>query len=135
MKILVIEDTELQREQAKAFLRKAGFEVDLAKNAEEGLRLGNEGDHDAIVVDLGLDNLPDEPTVGLSLIKQLRRENQNVPILIWSGFDDWNTRFEGKRAGADAYLVKSSGMKRFIVTINSIVRRKSNIENATLHPG
>ena len=131
MQILVIEDTEWQRELADASLLKAGFRVDLAKNSEEGLHLGREGNYDAIIVDLGLDELPDQPSIGLTLIKQLRREKQNVPILIWSGFDDLNTRLEGKRVGADDYLVKSSDMKKLILTLYSTIRRKNNIQKDT----
>ena len=124
MRALVIEDERWRREVARASLQKAGFEVDLAQNKEEGLRLGRQGRYDAVIVDLGLDDLPDEPIRGLELITDLRRENHNLPIMIWSGFSEWETRRKGRQAGADIYVVKSSDMIEFIAKINAMIRNK-----------
>lgn len=130
MRVLVVEDTGWQRERAHEALRQAGFEVSLAQSKEGGLRLGRQGSYDAAVVDLGLDDLPDEPTRGLELITELRRDKHNFPILVWSGFSHWEIRSKGKEAGADAYLVKSSDMEAFIPTLNAMIRRRK----ATNHP-
>lgn len=129
MRALVVEDTHWRRELAHASLLEAGFEVDLAQSKEEGLRLGRQGGYDAVIVDLGLDDLPNKPTKGLELITELRRDKHDFAILIWSGFSDWDIRQNGMRAGADAYLVKSSDMEEFIAILNGIIKRKKAENN------
>jgi len=124
MRALVVEDTHWLRRRACKCLREAGFEVDLAQNKEEGLRLGRQRGYDAAIVDLGLDDLPYEPTRGLELIAELRSDKHNLPILIWSGFRDPETELDGRKAGADAYLAKSSDMGEFIATLNAMISQK-----------
>ena len=121
MRTLVVEDLDWQRRRLNSSLQRAGIEVDLAQDSAEGLQLSRESRYDAVIVDLGLDDLPNEPTVGLDLVKKLRREMHDLPILIWSGFNDWETRLESHRAGADAYVTKSSDMTKLVATLFSII--------------
>ena len=129
MRVLVVEDEHWRREDARKTLEEAGFEVYLAQNKEEGLHLGLQGGYDAVIIDLGLDDLPNEPTRGLELIEELRRNNQEFPILIWSSFSDWEIQLNGRLAGADDYFVKSSNAKEFITTLKSMIHRKKAENN------
>ena len=122
MRILVVEDTLWQRDLVVHSLREGGCVVDTATNSAEGLRLASRVSYDAIVLDLGLDDLPDEPTIGLHLVRQLRQASRcSVPILIWSGFDNWKTRVEGDRAGANAFVSKSSDVQTILSTLKSLL--------------
>ncbi len=121
MRALVVEDLDRKRRRVNSTLQEAGIEVDLAHNSAEGLQLSRESRYVAVIVDLGLDDLPNEPTVGLDLVKKLRKEVHDVPILIWSGFNDWESRLESRRVGADAYVAKSTDMTKLVAVLVSIV--------------
>ena len=76
-----------------------------------------------MIVDLGLDDLPAEPSRGLELITDLRRDEHNVAIMICSGFRDRITLEKGMNAGADDYLMKPLDMEEFIARLNGLLSR------------
>ncbi len=77
MRLLIVEDEAELREQLRARLVAAGFNVDVAADGEEGLYLGREYPVDLAIIDLGLPKLP-----GLELIRQLRAAGRAYPILV-----------------------------------------------------
>ena len=108
MRTLLVEDEKIAQQVACKCLSDLGCqEVDLATSIAAGLRLAREHHYDLAIIDLGLDEDPHASWPGLALIAQLREDDKQFPILIWSGRRDWHIRFKGKQAGADAYLMKS----------------------------
>ena len=77
MRVLVVEDESALRESVAARLRDDGFTVDEAADGDEGLYYGQEFAPDVAIIDLGLPRLP-----GMDLIRQLRAEGRDFPILI-----------------------------------------------------
>ncbi|PCJ32813.1 MAG: DNA-binding response regulator [Gammaproteobacteria bacterium] len=127
MRILVIEDEVHLREQITQQLKKQNLTVDAAKDGEEGLYLGMEYDYDLAVIDLGLPKLP-----GLDLIKQLRAEGKEFPILILTARGRWQDKVEGLESGADDYLVKPFHFEELLARINALARRASGWASSTL---
>jgi len=111
-----------QRYRARLALRDAGFDVDTARDRYDAFAHGCARHYDAVIVDLGLDD-SDEPSTGLALIRDMRQEGLDFPILVWSHFHDWKTHEASRRAGADAYVIKSSDMTGFIAAVMSMIRR------------
>lgn len=118
MRILLIEDeTSLQR-QIRDHLCSEGYVVDTSGDGKEGLFLASEYPLDAAIVDLGLPGMS-----GLDVIRRLRQQGNNLPILILTARGRWEDKVEGLEAGADDYLVKPFHMQELLARLKALLRR------------
>ena len=118
MRVLVIEDEEELRQQLSSRLKQAGYAVDAAADGEEGLYIGREYPVDIAVVDLGLPKMS-----GIGVIRQLREDGYQFPVLILTARDRWQDKVEGLEAGGDDYLVKPFHMEELLARISALLRR------------
>lgn len=130
MRILVIEDEATLQAQIRQQLETAGHVVDTSGDGQEGLYLASEYPVDVAIVDLGLPKLS-----GIDVIKQLRAQDKNYPILILTARGRWQDKVEGLEAGADDYLVKPFQMEELLARLNALFRRASGSTQKTLHCG
>src|SRR5512139_1050232 len=117
MRILLIEDEQMLREQVARRLQAEGYTVDACGDGKEGLYLASEYPVDLAVIDLGLPGLP-----GLEIIRTLRAEGRALPILILTARGKWEEKVTGLEAGAD-YLVKPFVMEELLARIKALLRR------------
>ena len=120
MRVLVVEDEASLREQLKKQLGSRGYSVDVAADGEEGLFYLREYPQDLAVVDIGLPKLS-----GIELIRQSRKEGQDLPVLILTARGNWQEKVEGLEAGADDYLVKPFHMEELLARLNALLRRST----------
>ena len=90
MRILVVEDNAVLREQLATALNEAGFVVDQAADGEEGLHFGLNYPCDAVVLDLGLPGKN-----GMEIIAEWRQAGVNVPVLILTARTAWQDKVAG----------------------------------------
>ncbi|GAV20686.1 cyclic di-GMP phosphodiesterase Gmr [Mariprofundus micogutta] len=103
--ILYIEDDEgLARLLQKQLHRRSGYHVDVAEDAEQGLRKLQQQHYDMTIVDYNLPVLS-----GLQLLHILRDNGIDVPVIILTGVGTEEIAAEVMRAGAVDYLVKDVG--------------------------
>lgn len=130
MRILIVEDEKLLCGQIQQFFAGRGYAVDIANNATDGLYMGSEFPIDAALIDVGLPDFS-----GIELIKKLRRENFNFPILILTARSRWQEKVEGLEAGADDYLVKPFHYEELAARLNALIRRASGNAHPVLRQG
>lgn len=130
MRILVVEDEVHLREQISQQLHQHNLTVDAASDGEEGLYYGLEYAYDVAIIDLGLPKLS-----GIDVIKQLRSEGKDFPILILTARSRWQEKVEGLEAGADDYLVKPFHFEELLARLNALARRASGWSSSTLSCG
>lgn len=130
MRILLVEDEVLLREQVTQQLQKQNLTVDSAEDGQEGLFLGLEHPYDVAIIDLGLPKLS-----GIEVIQNLREAGKDFPVLILTARGRWQDKVEGLEAGADDYLVKPFHIEELSARINALARRASGWANATLACG
>lgn len=130
MRILVIEDETLLREQLKAQLSAEGWRVDTSADGEDGLYIASEFPIDLAVIDLGLPKLS-----GLEVIRRLRKAGNKLPILILTARGKWQEKVEGLEAGADDYLVKPFQMEELIARLRALGRRAAGSASEQLSFG
>lgn len=118
MRILIIEDESNIRAQIRRHLVKQGYQVDETGDGKEGLYYATEYPIDVAVIDLGLPGLP-----GLEIIKQLRRQGSQLPVLVLTARGRWEERVEGLEAGADDYLTKPFQMEELSARLKALIRR------------
>ncbi len=118
MRVLVVEDEAELRESLVERLRETGFAVDAAPDGEEGLYFGREYPIDLAIIDLGLPGLS-----GMDLIRKLREDGHEYPVLILTARDRWQDKVEGLQAGADDYVVKPFHFQEILARVNALLRR------------
>jgi two-component system response regulator PhoP len=130
VRALVVEDEATLRSSVAERLRRAGFAVDEAADGPEGLWYGREASLDLAVVDLGLPGLS-----GMDIIRTLREEGRDFPILILTARGRWEDKVDGLSAGADDYLVKPFHMEELVARAHALIRRAGGWSKAVLESG
>lgn len=120
MKILVVEDEPRLGEQILETLENNGWVPELSQDGIDALYRATSEEWDAIVLDLGLPKLD-----GLTVLKGIRDENINTPVVILSARDTLSQRVEGLNAGADDYLTKPFEMVELTARLRAQLRRAS----------
>jgi two-component system response regulator PhoP len=120
MRILVVEDDSGLQTSLAEILRGAGYAVDISGDGVEGLYYGQEFPLDLAIIDLGLPGLP-----GLDLIRKLREQERQFPILILTARADWQDKVEGLEAGADDYLTKPFHPEELKARVGALLRRSA----------
>ncbi|HSZ59040.1 MAG TPA: heavy metal response regulator transcription factor [Tepidisphaeraceae bacterium] len=118
MKILVIEDERKSALNLEKGLQESGYEVDVAEQGNDGLRMARESDYDLIILDV---MLPQRD--GWSIISELRREGKMTPVLFLTARDTVEDRVKGLELGADDYLVKPFAFSELLARVKSVLRR------------
>lgn len=122
MKVLVVEDDEKTRSYVLGGLRGAGHGVDSAENGVDGLAMALATPYDAIILDRMLPGVD-----GLTVLKALRAEDVQTPVLFLTAVAGVDDRVEGLEAGADDYLVKPFAFSELAARLAAIGRRPGTL--------
>jgi len=130
MRLLVVEDQSLLRQQLARGLERSGYVVDDAADGKAGLYFAMEYAYDAAIIDLGLPVMD-----GISLIKEIRSQGRTFPILILTARGDWQDKVEGLDAGADDYVVKPFQLEEILARLNALLRRAAGFARPLIEFG
>jgi two-component system OmpR family response regulator len=83
-----------------------------------GLCLGREENFDAAILDLGLPDMQ-----GVEVLRQWRKLNREMPVLILTARGSWTEKVEGLNAGADDYVTKPSHVQEITARLRALMRR------------
>lgn len=126
MRLLVAEDErDLNRLIVKT-LEKAGYGVDACFDGEEALDYLALTDYDAVILDI---MMPKKN--GLQVLKYIRANKKNTPVLLLTARDSVQDRVTGLDAGADDYLVKPFAFEELLARIRVMLRKNSTAEIKT----
>ena len=118
MRVLVIEDEPKVARALESGLKRAGYEVSLARSGEDGFFRASTESFDLVLLDLMLPGRD-----GLEVLGALRRRAVKTPVLILTARDTVGDRVHGLDAGADDYLVKPFAFPELLARIRVLVRR------------
>ena len=125
--VLVIEDDPETASQLADFLSARGYQVDLARNGQDGLSLASSRKYAVMTIDRMLPGID-----GLSIIRRLRESGIDVPALIVSALGEVDDRVRGLRSGGDDYLVKPFAFAELLARIEALARRSTTVAKETL---
>jgi two-component system NtrC family response regulator len=109
-------------------LKKNGFEVATADSGEAGLLRFRKEDFDIVLTDIQMPDIS-----GIQVLKEVRRRNRQVVIIIITAHGSIDNALEACRLGADDYLTKPFGKEQLLFAIEKAVRlRKLQHENTQL---
>ncbi|MDM8525641.1 response regulator transcription factor [Desulfococcaceae bacterium HSG8] len=119
-RILIIEDEEHIAEGLKLNLAFQGYEVCIASDGVSGLQKWKEWNPDLIVLDIMLPLID-----GLSVLRNIRLEDERIPILILSAKGDSRDKVKGFSYGVDDYLSKPFNLEEFMLRVERLLTRLS----------
>jgi DNA-binding response OmpR family regulator len=119
MKILVIEDQQDIADLVALHLRDLGHEVNCVHDGQDGLTAALDASHDLIVLDVMLPRMN-----GLEILKTLRKESINTPILMLTARSTELDRVLGLELGADDYLTKPFSVAELQARVKAMFRRQ-----------
>lgn len=118
--ILVVDDDRRIRELLKSYLQDHGYRVSLAASGEEARSHMLGLAFDVLVLDV---MMPGES--GLSLVRALRSEKLDVPVLMLSALSDPRDKIAGLSSGSDDYLAKPFEPEELLLRLQSLLRRST----------
>jgi DNA-binding response OmpR family regulator len=117
-RILVIEDDQHIAEGLQLNLKMKGYEVLIAPDGPSGLQQWKQQRPHLIVLDIMLPGID-----GLSLLRNIRLEDERLPILILSAKADIDDKIEGLAYGVDDYLTKPFNLDEFLLRVERLLLR------------
>ncbi|MGK8557280.1 response regulator transcription factor [Nocardia gipuzkoensis] len=124
-RILVVDDEPLIAELLATSLRFQGFEVATAVNGGDGLDKVRSFRPDALIADVMMPGMD-----GFGMLRRLRAEGSDIPVLFLTSRDEINDRLAGLALGADDYVAKPFSLEEVIARLRAVLRRSGAIEPA-----
>ena len=119
-KILVVEDEKDIQELLQLYLKREGYDVQIAKDGETGLRKACKERYDLVLLDLLLPQMD-----GLEICRNLRSrpETSHLPIIMITAKAEESDRIVGLEMGADDYITKPFSPREVLARVKAIFRR------------
>jgi DNA-binding response OmpR family regulator len=130
MHILVVEDDAPLARIVKKSLESGGHTVEVAVDGQEGLDLGRQRSHDAVVLDIQLPKVS-----GMDVCRKLREDGNRVPIIMLTARGAVADRINGLDAGADDYLPKPFSLAELQARLRALGRRGQPSDAEVLEAG
>ena len=127
MRILLIEDDPRVSGYVQEELEGAGHRTDVVPCGADGLRSGQSGSYDVIVLDVGLPDMS-----GYDVASQLRAAGDTTPILMLTARDTEDDIVRGFEVGADDYLTKPFSVPELKARLRALVRRDHEFRSHAL---
>jgi two-component system, OmpR family, response regulator len=130
MRILVVEDAVKLAKLLERGLAEDGYAVDVVDNGVDAVWMGTEQAYDAIVLDIGLDDID-----GFEVCGRLRAAGRWAPVLMLTARDGRDDRVRGLDCGADDYVIKPFSFAELSARLRALLRRGGGQRPAVLAVG
>ena len=117
--ILVIEDNELNMKLVRALLKRDGYNIFEAKDAESGIQLAHEHNPDLILMDIQLPGMD-----GLSAARIIHSDDalKEIPIVALTGYAMQEDKEKAFEAGCVGYISKPLDTRKFVDTLSKFIK-------------
>ena len=118
-RVLLVDDHAVVRKGLKQILEEAVSDIDIAEAADgsEAITIVKQGSWDALILDISLPGLS-----GLDVLKRIRAERKQLPILVLSMHPEEQYGIRVLRAGASGYLTKSCAPEKLVEALTHILQ-------------
>ena len=124
-RILVVEDDRTLRQALVFNLEREGYEVRSAVDGEQALAAARDGGLDLLLLDLMLPGMS-----GLEVLRTMRAEGVDTPVVVLSAKGGEVDRVVGLKVGADDYIPKPFSRPELLARVESVLRRQRRSEAA-----
>ncbi len=122
MRILIVEDERHLADAVEQILKKNNYSTDVVYDGESGLDYGRTDSYDLILLDIMLPKMD-----GITVLKTLRKEHIQTPVIMLTAKGEVEDTVWGLDAGADDYLAKPFATPELLARIRASLRRKVEI--------
>jgi two-component system response regulator QseB len=119
VRVLIVEDDPMIGRAVMSGLRGGGYAADWVRDGAEAETALANGVYDLALLDLGLPRRD-----GMEILKTLRREGSQLPVVIITARDALEERVRGLDSGADDYLVKPFDLDELLARVRAVLRRR-----------
>lgn len=123
-KILLVEDDDSLGPLLLEYLEAKGFEAKLANDGKKGADMFFKGSFDLLLLDV---MMPVKD--GITLAKEIRMVDKNIPIIFLTAKSMKEDTIEGFNAGADDYITKPFSMEELLARVNAVLRRTNKVRS------
>ena len=117
--ILVADDEEDMGDTLKRALMRAGYQVTLARDGLEALRVLHNHACDLLIADIRMPRMG-----GMELLQETRKVNPALPVILITGFGDHASYLEGMRLGAVHFLCKPLRIAELVTAVRHTLRQE-----------
>ncbi len=117
-RVLIVEDDEAMAVALRDGFAYEGYDVRVAADGVEGLRLASDGQHDLVILDVMLPKMN-----GLDVCRKIRRNGVTVPIIMLTARGQEIDKVLGLKTGADDYVTKPFSFLELIARVEAVLRR------------
>lgn len=110
--VLIIDDEPHLPHQLARYLRKQGYEVTTTADGESGLEELQKKMIDLVLLDLRLPKMS-----GLEVLSRLRKQDQELPVIMFTAYADVQTAVEAMKLGASDYLLKGFDLDELLLVV------------------
>ncbi len=114
--ILWVDDHPENNRNERRMFRQLGAEIDIAKSTDEALDMFSNAGYDLVISDMAR---RDQPTAGLDLLSELRKDNKTAPVIFYVGVID-----PGKGVPAQAFGITNRPDELLHLTLDALERKK-----------
>ena len=119
--ILIVEDEQRLADLLKRQLEESGFNAEIAYDGYIGKQLVEKNKYNLIILDINL------PLInGYDLCSEIRKTNNNIPIIMLTAFGTPDNKIAGFDVGADDYMVKPFDFRELLARVNVFIRRSDS---------
>jgi putative nucleotidyltransferase with HDIG domain len=118
--ILIVDDEEMIRDLLSSTLVEEDYICHQASNVDEAFALLDEQPVDLVISDI---MMPGKS--GVELLRDLKKVNPDIAVLMITGLSDMNTAMECMHLGADDYITKPFGVNRVVLTVKNLIERRT----------
>ncbi len=119
-RVLVVDDEENLRLVVRSFLRRDGYEVEVAGNGEEALKLLESFGPDFVLTDVRMPKMG-----GLDLLSTLKAKGADVTVIVMSAYGSLDLAIEAIKAGAYDYIAKPFKPEELLLTLRKAEEREA----------
>lgn len=130
MRALLVEDSKSLSDTLVTVFEKEHYLIDTAYDGQTGYEYAVSGIYDIVILDLMLPKMN-----GYEVLKRLRQEDCQVPILVLSAKSELEDKVDALDYGADDYLTKPFEMKELLARVRAITKRRGGMDLASLSCG
>lgn len=122
MNILVVDDEVNFAQAICHILEEADFNTEATYDGKTGLQYAQSGLYDAVILDQMLPGMN-----GFDIVKTLRKENNNIPVLMLTALSSTQDKVTGLDCGADDYMTKPIDNDEFLARVRALTRRTGEV--------
>ncbi len=121
-KILVVDDEKGLRTGVQRLLEMEGYEVDVAENGTDGIKLGTEKEYDLAIIDLKMPDIE-----GIEVLKNIKQKFPNTVCFIATAFASYDTAIEATKLGAQSYIPKPFSPEELISELKTGYQKRLHL--------